>query len=108
MNQERRICLDREWFFRTEPYKYFEALRRSAEGRTVDLPHDYMVENGVDPSAPAAAAMGYYNASAASYTKQLFIPEEWSGEKLLLCFDGAMMNATVEENRCFVCLQHYG
>lgn len=108
MNQERRICLDREWFFRTEPYKYFEALRRSAEGRTVDLPHDYMVENGVDPSAPAAAAMGYYNASAASYTKQLFIPEEWSGEKLLLCFDGAMMNATVEVNGSFVCLQHYG
>jgi len=76
--------------------------------RTVNLPHDYMLEDNVCADAPAAAAMGYYTGRVAYYAKTIRIPAEWKEEKVFLHFDGIMMNAALEVNGCQVMLHHYG
>ena len=103
MDTLRSICIDRGWTF-----GYGARVSGAAEGRTVDLPHDYMIEGDVSPDVPAGAASGYYTAGVAHYTKEITIPAEWAGERIFLRFDGAMMNATVEVNGAKACLQHYG
>ncbi|MBR4459361.1 MAG: DUF4982 domain-containing protein [Clostridia bacterium] len=85
-----------------------EWLRVGAPDRTVDLPHDYMIESDVYAGAPAGGATGFYNAAVAHYVKEIDIPAAWEGERIALRLDGAMMNATVEVNGALACLQHYG
>ena len=104
----KRENLDRGWEFRLGAGSPYEGLTPGDHGQAVDLPHDYMIAADVDRDAPAGTASGFYNAGVAHYTKRIHIPAEWDGEKVLLYFEGAMMNATVEVNSCRVCLQHYG
>lgn len=102
----RTINLDRDWQFRIGTY--WQCLNETDFGKKVNLPHDYMIEGEVTTAAPAQAAMGYYTGSVGSYTKILPIPKEWDGERILLYFDGVMMNASVEINGCELTLHHYG
>ena len=104
----KRENLDRGWEFRLGAGSPYEGLVPGADGQAVDLPHDYMIASEVDRNAPAGTASGFYNAGVAHYTKQIRIPAEWKDERVLLYFEGAMLNATVEVNSCRVCLQHYG
>ena len=103
----RTINLDKGWEFDFGP-RVFSPNRVSPTKKTVDLPHDYMIESDTFAEAPEGAASGYYTAGPAHYLKTLDIPAEWEGELVYLCFDGAMMNATVEVNSNKVALQHYG
>ena len=100
----RKQDLNRDWLFAPGLF--------SAEGagnaRTVCLPHDYMVETDTRPDALSGPASGYYDAFPANYTRYVVIPAEWKGDPVLLRFDGAMQNATVEVNGSPVLLQHYG
>lgn len=102
----RTMNLDRDWRFRTGTY--FQCLHEEDFGKPVDLPHDYMIESEVTETAPAQAAMGYYTGVVGCYTKVLSIPREWEGDRVLLQFDGVMMNASIEINGCELALHHYG
>ncbi len=102
----RTINLDRDWKFRTGTY--WQCLHETDFGKRVNLPHDYMIESDVTEDAPAQAAMGYYTGVVGCYTKMLSVPKEWEGERVLLQFDGVMMNASVEINGCELALHHYG
>ncbi len=107
-NFPRAVNIDRGWKFQRNPFQLPVELSGKTTAREVNLPHDYMLEDGVRADAPAAAAMGYYDGSVAYYSKTLFIPAEWKDEKIFLHFDGVMMNAALEVNGCQVLLHHYG
>ncbi len=107
-NFPRAVNIDRGWKFQRNPFQLPVDLSGKSTAREVNLPHDYMLEDGVRADAPAAAAMGYYDGSVAYYSKTLFIPAEWKDEKIFLHFDGVMMNAALEVNGCQVLLHHYG
>lgn len=47
----------------------------------MDLPHDYMLEDGVSEKAPAAQAMGYYDGKVAYYSKALEILRSGEGKR---------------------------
>lgn len=100
--------INREWIFHNGKFSFFETFRDEDNNRIVNLPHDYMLENDVMEDSPAGAAMGYYSAGVASYTKLLWIPEEWGNETVILYFDGIMMNAEIEVNGNVVGRSHYG
>ncbi len=100
--------IDREWKFGRGLEDSFADFFGRDSDVTVNLPHDYMIENEVSEDAPAGNASGYYNAGVAHYKKILFIPKEWEGEHIYLRFDGVMMNATVEINGGKAALHHYG
>lgn len=104
----RTINLDGGWKFQHTPFNLPDELSGKCTAREVELPHDYMLEDGVREDAPAAAAMGYYDGRVAYYSRSLFIPMEWKEERIFLHFDGVMMNAALEVNGCHVLLHHYG
>lgn len=104
----RSVNIDGGWRFQHHPFSLGDELSGKNTARTVNLPHDYMLEENVCEDAPAAAAMGYYNGRAAFYAKTILIPDAWKEEKVFLHFDGIMMNAALEVNGCQVMLHHYG
>lgn len=104
----RSVNIDGGWRFQHHPFSLGDELSGKNTARTVNLPHDYMLEENVCEDAPAAAAMGYYNGRVAFYAKTILIPDAWKEEKVFLHFDGVMMNAALEVNGCQVMLHHYG
>ena len=99
--------LDREWLFDHGQHSPF-LPGGTPSAKTVNLPHDYMIESDTFAEAPAGPASGYYTAGVAHYAKNVLIPAEWANELVFLRMDGVMMNATVEINGCKAVLQHYG
>ena len=104
----RSISLNRDWYFDQGLVNIGNIMRGNLGSRTVNLPHDYMIESDVYKDAPSGPASGYYNAGVAHYLKEIDIPADWEGSRISLRLDGAMMNATIEVNGDKVCLQHYG
>ncbi len=104
----RTINLNRGWRFGPGMEDHNSRMNGQDGIRTVNLPHDYMIEGDVYPDAPSQAASGYYNAGVAHYSREIEIPGEWKDDRILLRLDGAMMNATVEVNGDKAALQHYG
>ena len=101
----KRISLDQGWqFTTTRP----SLGRPTPAGRTVNLPHDFTIETDVREDAPSGNATGYYGGGVGVYTRQLEIPADWEGQRVLAEFDGAYMNATVELNGHAAALHHYG
>ena len=104
----RRMKINREWYFGHGQLDPGDLTYGKKQDRTVDLPHDYMIESDVYPEAPSGGASGYYNAGVAHYTREIDIPGDWAEDRFCLRVDGAMMNATVEVNGDKAALQHYG
>jgi len=101
------VGLDEKWTFR-RGYLDSIGMLESDPGVEVNLPHDGMIGTEVSADAPAGADSGYYKGGLSNYTKYVFIPEEWEKECVGLCFDGAMMNASVDINGSRIALQHNG
>ena len=104
----RSMKINRDWIFGQGILDHNMKARGEFGNRTVNLPHDYMIESDVYASAPSGGAGGYYNAGVAHYVKEIDIPAGWENDQVFLRFDGAMMNATVEVNGDRAALQHYG
>ena len=101
-----KINLNSNWTF--GPGMLQPWTRLKTEERTVQLPHDYMIESDVREDAPSRGASGFYNAETAHYQRMVEIPEAWRENRIFLYFDGAMMNTTVEVNGAKAGLHHYG
>ena len=104
----REICLDHGWRFGYGGLSYQNYLTGQIGEKTVDLPHDYMVEGDVSPDAPSGRQSGYYHAGRAYYSKVVKIPADWKDQEVFLSFDGVMQNAEVEINQSRAAVQHYG
>lgn len=101
------INLDKEWEYRPGFVDSLGMLS-DIEPQIVNLPHDSMISKKTSPDAPAKYDSGYFNFDMCNYTKLIFIPAEWEGEKIGLSFDGVMMHTTIEINGCKVGEHHYG
>ena len=101
------ISIDENWTFR---WGYLDSVGglENDKGVQVNLPHDAMIGTEVSKDCYAACDSGFFNGGICNYTKFLFVPAEWKGQKLGLKFDGVMMNASVDINGCKVAGQNYG
>ena len=63
----RSQSLNRDWVFSKKPYNALEEVMGKNQGRIVQLPHDYMLEDNVKPEAVSGPATGYYDGSVAYY-----------------------------------------
>lgn len=77
-------------------------------GKTVNLPHDFMIETDTYPEAPGKQETGYFGGGIGTYTKILDIPEEYANKRVFVEFDGVYMNSTVILNGHVVTRHHYG
>ena len=101
----KHINLDRAWRF-SRTRAFFGP--GNAEPETVNLPHDYSISQDTDPKAPGGGPNGYYPGGTGFYEKDLDIPAEYAGKRVMLAIGGAYMDACVALNRQTVCHHHYG
>lgn len=76
--------------------------------RTVHLPHDYMIETDVAADSKSGASTGFYKGCIMTYTKQLDIPADWQGQRVLASFDGCFGQTKVVVNGHVAGHHHYG
>jgi len=98
----KEIRLMRDWSF-SEPSK--GPFGKSVK-RTVQLPHDMMIEKQQNPAAPRAS--GFYPGCQGTYEKKFFVPAEWSGERVKVNFDGVYQKASVFLNGSRLYFHPYG
>lgn len=79
-----------------------------AKTRPVDLPHDFMIEGDVRPDCKNGSDTGWYSGGTYTYTKQLAIPDDWEGQRILVYFDGVFGLAKVVVNGNVAAIHHYG
>lgn len=76
--------------------------------RLVNLPHDFMIEGNVNQDSKNGSNTGYYDGGTYTYTKQLEIPDEWAGQRVLVYFDGVFGQTKVILNGHVVGSHRYG
>ncbi len=76
--------------------------------QTIDLPHDWSISQKRHPENPAKADGAFYPGATLIYTKSLDIPENLVGQKVIIEFEGAYMNALVKINNQLVAKNNYG
>ena len=68
--------------------------------RSVDLPHDYIIEGTIDEANNDA--LGFFTYDNAWYRKTFFLGQEDKNRRLTLLFDGVATHATVYVNGCLL------
>jgi beta-galactosidase len=66
--------------------------------RPVNLPHDWAIEGPFSQSAATTGRGGYAPSGIAWYRKHFTLPQEISGRRVFIEFDGVMANGTVYVN----------
>ena len=104
----KKICFNKGWQFAggKVPFNHYEGGGGSA--KSVDLPHDFMIEQERDPKSPNRRDTGYFPGGRGDYSKAFFAPEEWRGQCVCVEFEGVYMNATVKLNGNVITRQNYG
>jgi beta-galactosidase len=93
-----RINIDRGWEF-SFPHE---------EVKRVNLPHDFVIATDTSADAVSGPSTGYYGGGIGSYSKQLDVPAEWAGKKIIAEFDGVMGLTTVGLNGSQLGFHPYG
>jgi len=68
--------------------------------KTVDLPHDYILDQDNDPTQNCAH--GYFHYDNAWYRKHFSLPEGCEDKRILLRFDGIATQSTIYLNGCLL------
>lgn len=78
------------------------------ETRTVNLPHDFMVEKDVDANARGGSGVGFYHGGVGTYTKVLELAKEDLADVMELDFEGCFGWTKVLVNGHPAGRHHYG
>src|SRR5215204_5693286 len=90
------VSFDQGWkFHQGEALQANESSYDDTSWRSVDLPHDWMIEGPFDKNSPAGPGGGYLNGGKGWYRKTFTMPEAARGKRVLILFDGAYMNSEV-------------
>ena len=63
--------------------------------RDVTLPHDWSIEQKIDPAAPTGGPGGYYPTGVGWYREVINAPADWKGKQVQVEFEGVYMDADV-------------
>lgn len=77
-------------------------------GKAVDLPDDFILELPRSADAVGGPMNGFFASAQGKYTKDLEIPAEWKGKKILLNIDGAYMNTEITLDGLRLDMHPYG
>jgi len=108
--QARRITsLDAGWKFFLGDDQEARTPGFSDQGwRTLNVPHDWSIEGNYDQNHPTGGSGGYLPAGIGWYRRQLVLPENESGRRLFIEFDGVMANSDVWVNGQHLGRRPYG
>lgn len=100
--------LNRNWQFYENNHGNMFFHMQGIEMKTVNLPHDFIYTKPRKKDAAGGSPNGYFDAGQGTYLKDLEIPAEWVGKRIILDIDGAYMNAEVLLNGELLGLHPYG
>ncbi len=94
-----RIGFNSDWKFIQQDVQGAEETNfNDASWRTLDLPHDWSIEEEYNEENPMGDQCGYLPAGFGWYRKTIPIPKEWKDKYVEIAFDGVFMNSTVWAN----------
>jgi len=76
--------------------------------RSIDLPHDWSIEEPVGEKEPSGGAGGYFPTGIGWYRKQFDLPEFCKDRKIIIEFDGIYQNSEVWINGTYIGRRPYG
>lgn len=88
------------------PFELVAAVPPSA--KTVTLPHDAMFHEPQREDSLNKGSTGFLDGGAYKYHKTFFVPEDWKGGKVALCFEGVYRHAAVFVNQSLVGERAFG
>lgn len=98
---ERKKIGPAAYHYHDKPDEFRSSFEIKSEGwTTVDLPHDYVVDQDNDKSQNNAH--GYFRYDNAWYRKHFELPEGCEDKRVLLRFEGIAGNATIYLNGCLM------
>ncbi|MCL1858345.1 MAG: DUF4982 domain-containing protein [Oscillospiraceae bacterium] len=106
-----KICFNKSWQFANGniPFSYWGYWGVPAgDAKTVDLPHDYMIEQKRDPDSLTKRDGGYFPGGVGCYSKKFFVPADWKEKNVYIEFEGVYMNAEIRLNGNVIKRQNYG
>lgn len=97
----RTVDFNDDWLFALEPEGRVQNVDYDdSEWRQLDLPHDWSIELDFDSSVPTG--VGALAGGTGWYRKYFTLPEEYSGKRINIDFDGVYMNSRVYVNGVLV------
>jgi hypothetical protein len=75
-----------------------QTLGDNAARETLTLPHDAMIHEKRTPDTKNGAETGFFPGNIYTYEKTFSVPEDWSGKRIVLEFEGVYTNARVYLN----------
>ena len=79
-----------------------------AAWRTLNVPHDWSIEQKLDPKVPGGMSVGYLPGGIGWYRKSFTIPKEAEGKQVFIDFDGVYMNSKVWINGKLLGVRPFG
>ena len=109
-NEGREIQnFNKDWRFQLGEVKGADAKNfDDSEWRTLNLPHDYSIENDFDLSSEAKAGGGFLDGGTAWYRKTWIVPKSMDGKRIRVEFEGVYMDSNVYVNGTLVGNYPYG
>jgi len=104
-----RETLDFGWrFLQDDAPEATNAAFNDSAWRRVDLPHDWSIEGDFNRTNAMSAASGYLPAGIGWYRRTFAAPPAWSGQRVMIEFEGVYMNADVWLNGEHLGFHPYG
>lgn len=105
----RKQLFDYGWKFALGDYSDASSIHyNDNDWRTLDLPHDWSIEDRTDPANPMGNDGGYFPAGIGWYRKSFELPSTYKDKKVGIYFEGVYMNAEVFVNGKSVGMHPYG
>lgn len=87
-----------QWKFWLDKDSFALVWNIPEEAREITLPHDAMIENSAKAESPNGGNTGFRDGDIYTYVKQLYAPEEYRNQTIMMRFEGVYMNAMVYVN----------
>jgi len=103
------VSFDAGWRFFKGDASGAEAIGfDDSDWRRLDIPHDWSIEGPFAKENPTGPGGGYLPAGVGWYRKHFALPEEYSGRRVFIEFDGVMANSDVWINGVHLGKRSYG
>lgn len=76
--------------------------------KPVEIPYDALCNRNANRECTFGASSGYIDGSLFEFKKDFLIPEEWKGKKIIIEFDGVLVNTEVVINRNYAAFHPNG
>jgi beta-galactosidase len=103
------LNFNEDWLFKLDDNVIYKDENINDSGwEKLDVPHDYIFEEGVHKAGSQGQSGGYHGGGTAWYRKHFVYNDDWQNKQVWLQFDGVYMNSEVWVNGEYLGKRPYG